>query len=278
MSRIVVVTDSTASLTQDLLERSGIKVVPIHVIIDGRTYLDRVELDPYEVASALTAGKHMTTSRPTPADFLAVYEAAADAGAEQILSLHLSAAMSGTLDAAALAARDAPVPVTVVDSRTIGMGLGFAALNAARAAADGADIDEVQRVALATASASTVMFYVATLDFLRKGGRIGKASAWLGSALRVKPILHVIDGEVAPLEKARTSARALARLTDLAFEAAGDSTVQVAVQHLDNQVRADEVAAALSERLGIPILVCDISAVMGVHTGPGAVAVAVAPA
>lgn len=278
MSRIVVVTDSTASLTTDLVAQSGVVVVPIHVIIDGRTYLDRVDLDPYEVAGALNSGKHMTTSRPTPAEFLEVYEAAAAGGAEQILSLHLSASLSGTLDAAALAARDAPVPVRVVDSRTIGMGLGFAALNAARAAADGADIDEVERVALATASDSTVIFYVATLEFLRKGGRIGKASAWLGSALRVKPILHVVDGEVAPLEKARTSVRALGRLTDLAIEAAGDRSVQVAVQHLDNQQRADEVAAVLSERLRVPVQVCDISAVMGVHTGPGAVAVAVAPA
>ncbi len=278
MSAIAVVTDSTACLTPDLLEQSGVGVVPIHVIVDGQTYLDGVDITSGEVAAALSGFKSVSTSRPTPQQFLDAYTAAAEAGAGAILSVHLSAALSGTYDAARLAARDAPVPVEVVDSRTIAMGLGFAALDAARAVKRGADLTTAADVARRTAAASQVLFYVDTLDFLRRGGRIGKASAWVGSALRVKPLLHVVDGEVAPLEKARTANRALGRLADLAVQAADGRAVEVAVQHLDAAQRAEEMAARLRDTLKVDVIVCEVGAVMGVHVGPGLVAVAVAPA
>lgn len=281
MPSVAVVTDSTACLTPDLLVASGIRVVPIEVIVDGQVLHDGVDIDSHGVAEALVADRRVSTSRPSPQAFLDVYEAAAQAGADSILSIHLSQALSGTIDSARLASKDAPIPVTVVDSRTIGMGLGFAALSAARVASRGGSTDEVMAVGESTAAGSQVIFYVDSLEFLRKGGRIGKASAWLGSALRVKPLLHVTDGEVAPLEKARTAAKALARLTDLAVEAASPGPSRLAVQHLDAPARAADVAAQLAQRLGMDvadIVVCEISAVMGVHVGPGVVSVAVAPA
>lgn len=278
MPSIAVVTDSTACLTPDLLSSTGVRVVPIHVLVDGRTFLDGVDISSDEVAAALSAFKAVSTAKPTPQEFLDAYAAAADAGAESILSVHLSAALSGTYDAARLAARDAPVPVQVVDSRTIAMGLGFAALDAARAVAEGADLPGATAVAERTAASSRVLFYVDTLEFLRRGGRIGKASAWLGGALRVKPLLHVLDGEVAPLEKARTANRALGRLADLAVQAADGRPAQVAVQHLDAPQRAEEMAARLREQLHTDVIVCEVGAVMGVHVGPGLVAVAVVPA
>lgn len=278
MSTIAVVTDSTACLTDDQRRESGVEVVPIHVIVDGRDYLDGVDISSAEVAAALSRYAAVSTSKPTPQQFLDAYTAAADRGAQSVLSVHLSSALSGTYDAARLAARDAPIPVKVVDSRTIAMGLGFSALNAAAAVAGGADLAEATEVAQRTAAGSQVLFYVDTLEFLRRGGRIGKASAWLGSALRVKPLLHVVDGEVAPLEKGRTASRALGRLADLVVEAAGDRRVLVAVQHLDAAQRAEEMAERLREQLRIGVLVCEVGAVMGVHVGPGLVAVAVAPA
>lgn len=277
MSSIAVVTDSTACLTDELLRDSGVKVVPIHVIVDGRTHLDGVDITSEEVSSALSGYKAVTTSRPTTGQFLDAFTQAAQEGADAIVSVHLSSALSGTYDAARLAARDAPVPVEVIDSRTIAMGLGFAALDAARVAKAGADLATVAHVARSTAGASHVLFYVDTLEFLRRGGRIGKASALLGSALRVKPLLHVVDGEVAPLEKARTANRALGRLSDLAVQAADGRSVQVAVQHLDAADRARGMASRLSDKLHVEVLVCEVGAVMGVHVGPGLVAVAVAP-
>jgi DegV family protein with EDD domain len=277
MPSVAVVTDSTACLTDSLLADSGVRVVPIHVLVDGRTYLDGVDITSDEVAAALSDLKSVSTSKPTPQQFLDAYTAAAHDGADAVVSVHLSSALSGTYDAARLAARDAPVPVTVVDSRTIAMGLGFAALAAGRAASEGASVAEVENAVQRIASGSSVLFYVDTLEFLRRGGRIGKASALLGGALRVKPILHVVDGEVAPLEKARTANRALARLADLAVQAADHRSVQVAVQHLDALERAQSMAATLGSRLGVTPVVCEVGAVMGVHVGPGLVAVTVAP-
>lgn len=278
MPTVAVVTDSTACLTDELRERSGVRVVPIHVLVDGQTYLDGVDITSEEVASALSRLASVSTSKPSPHQFLDAYSAAAHAGAESILSVHLSSALSGTYDAARLAARDAPVPVEVVDSRSIAMGLGFAALNAAHAVDAGAGLADAADVARRSAADSQVLFYVDTLEFLRRGGRIGKASAWLGSALRVKPLLHVVDGEVAPLEKARTANRALGRLAELAVAAADGRDVQVAVQHLQAPQRAQEMADRLRAQLHTDVVVCEVGAVMGVHVGPGLVAVAVAPA
>ncbi len=252
--------------------------MPIHVLVDGQTYLDGVDITSEEVASALSRLASVSTSKPSPHQFLDAYSAAAHAGAESILSVHLSSALSGTYDAARLAARDAPVPVEVVDSRSIAMGLGFAALNAAHAVDAGAGLADAADVARRSAADSQVLFYVDTLEFLRRGGRIGKASAWLGSALRVKPLLHVVDGEVAPLEKARTANRALGRLAELAVAAADGRDVQVAVQHLQAPQRAQEMADRLRAQLHTDVVVCEVGAVMGVHVGPGLVAVAVAPA
>lgn len=274
---VAVVTDSTACLTPSVAREAGLSVVPIHVLVDGRTYRDGLDITNEEVAAALSRGESVSTSKPTPQEFHAAYMAAFEAGATQIVSVHVSADLSGTYDSARLAARSIPIPVTIVDSRSIAMGLGFAALAAAHALAAGAQAEEAAQVARDSAAGSQVIFYVDTLEFLRRGGRIGKASAWLGGALRVKPLLHVDDGVVAPLEKARTSVRALDRLTELAEDAAGQRPVRVAVQHLHASERAEAVAARLRESLHVDVMVGEVTAVMGVHTGPGVVAVTVAP-
>ena len=134
---ITVVTDSTACLTPAMIAESGVIVVPIHVIVDGRTHLDGVDINSGEVATALVRGASVSTAKPTPQQFLDAYTAAADGGATEILSVHVSAALSGTYDSARLAARDSPVPVTVIDTHSIAMGLGFAAMSAAAAATGG---------------------------------------------------------------------------------------------------------------------------------------------
>ena len=273
---IAVVTDSTACLTPAMVADSGVIVVPIHVLIDGRNHLDGVDINSGEVATALVRGASVSTAKPTPQQFLDAYTAAADAGAKEILSVHVSSALSGTYDSARLAARDSPVPVTVLDKHSIAMRLGFAAMSAASDAPRGVTV--AAEAARRSADNSQVLFYVDTLEFLRRGGRIGTASAWLGGALRVKPLLHVVDGQVAPLEKARTANRALARLTDLAVEAAGDRPVRVAVQHLHAVDRAQSVASRLQDTLHCEVVVGEVTAVMGVHVGPGVVAITIAPA
>lgn len=279
---VVVVTDSTAYLPPELVETYDIEVVPLYVVLAGRSGREGADIAPDDVARALnTRGQTVSTSRPTPGDFVAAYRRRLDAGADRLVSVHLSAELSSTSDAARLAASQVGEHiVTVVDSRAAAMGLGFAVLAAARAAAAGGTAEEVAAAARSTAARTRTFFVVDTLEHLRRGGRIGSAAAVLGSALAVKPVLHVQEGRVVPLEKVRTAARAQNRLVQRAVEAAGDRPVSVAVHHLAAADRAERLAAELRERL--PQLeelhVSELGAAIGAHVGPGAVGIVVAPA
>ena len=285
MSRTVaLVTDSTAMLPRDVVERHGITVVPLQVVIGATSYDDGADPDvtPETIADALREWKPVSTSRPTPAVFLEAYDRALEAGADEVLSVHLSGEMSGTYESAQLAARDAPLPVRAVDTRQLGMATGFAVLAAAEVLERGGSSEEAAGAALARADGTTSLFYVDTLEYLRRGGRIGAAAALLGSALAVKPLLEIVDGRIATREKVRTSARALSRLEELAVAAAEDRQVDVAVAHLANQERADVLAEHLGSRLRAnlsdrDVLVGEVGAVIGAHVGPGMVAVVVSP-
>jgi DegV family protein with EDD domain len=280
MAWVAVVTDSTAYLPDGLAEQQKISVVPLHVVLGRRTGVEGAQVSPADVALALTERRQeVSTSRPTPAEFAAAYRAT---GASQVVSVHLSQALSGTVDAATLGAREVAadgIEVRVVDSRTLVMGLGFAVLAAARASAAGASADDVEQTARDTAAGTTVLFYVATLEHLRRGGRIGAASALLGTALAVKPLLQVVDGAIAPREKVRTTSRALARLEELAVAAAGDAPVDLAVHHLGAQDSADALAGRLRDRLPAlgRLYVSEVGAVVGAHAGPGLLGVVVSP-
>ena len=279
MSRVTVVTDSSASLPDGVAEERGIVVVPLQVVI-GATSYDEGVATPDMVAEALRSFTPVSTSRPTPAAMADVYAAAVADGAEEIVSIHLSRDMSGTFDSAEVAARDASVPVLAVDTRQVGFATGYAVLAAAAVARDGGTPEEVAAAALARAEATTSLFYVDTLEYLRRGGRVGAAAALLGGALAVKPLLTITDGKVASLEKVRTASRALARLEDLAVEAAGDASAEITVAHLASPERAEQLAARLTERVDLasPVRIAELGAVLGAHVGPGMVSVCVAPA
>jgi DegV family protein with EDD domain len=279
---VAVVTDSTAYLPPGIAAGHAIAVVPVQVVISGVAH-DEDAITPTDVAQALQAWSPVTTSRPSPQAFHDVYEKLAASGATAIVSVHLSAALSSTVESAQLAARDASVPVEVVDSRSVGMGLGFAVVSAAQAAATGADVATVIRAAIQRAASGSQFFYVDTLEYLRRGGRIGTAAALLGSALSVKPLLHVVDGRVELYEKVRTTSRALSRLEEVAVTAAGEAgpgaTVDIAVQHLASPARAADLAARLGPRLSNlgDLMVSEVGAVVGAHVGPGMLGVVVSP-
>jgi len=280
---VVVVTDSTASLSPELADKRGIVVVPLQVVIGATVYDEGPDgATPEMVAEALRAFRPVSTSRPSPALLTEVYAKAAQDGATEILSIHLSAEMSGTHESAQLAARDAPVPVTVVDSRQVGVATGYAALSAADVLDAGGTVADAATAARARAGAATALFYVDTLEYLRRGGRIGAAAALLGGALSVKPLLRIDEGRVVNLDRVRTSARALSRLEDLIVEAAADRPVELCVSHLANPDRAGELAGRLAERLatnlaGREVWCGELGAVLGAHVGPGMVAACVAP-
>jgi DegV family protein with EDD domain len=279
VSGIVVVTDSTAYLPADVAAEHGLTVVPITVVIGGREGLEGVDFSPADVAGALQARRvSVTTSRPAPAEFAEVYQRLIGDGAAGIVSVHLSSKLSGTYDAAVLAAADFNGAVEVVDGRSAGMGLGFAALSGAAAALAGADLTGVRDAAALAADRTTVLFYVDSLEHLRRGGRIGAASALLGTALSVKPILHMVDGAIVVRDKVRTTSRALAKMVDLAVAAAGEEPVDIAVHHLGTPERAAEISNALRDRLGPAVRtlhVSEIGAAVAAHTGPGLLSIVV---
>jgi DegV family protein with EDD domain len=278
MSDVAVVTDSTAYLPPGMAATHDVAEVPLHVVLGTRTGAEGLEVSPGDVASALAERRmQVSTSRPTPAEFAAVYRSL---GASQVVSVHLSAELSGTYDAAVLAASEVAgegIAVRVVDSRMLAMGLGFSVVAAAEAAGAGGSVEDVAAAAVECADRTDMVFYVDTLEHLRRGGRIGAAAALVGAALAVKPLLHVTDGRIAPLEKVRTASKALARLEDIAVQRAGDGPVDLAVHHL----AAQDKASALLDRLRgrIPALVSshvsEVGAVVGAHVGPGLLGVVV---
>lgn len=280
-ARVAIVTDSTASLPADLVSERGIIVVPLQVIIGAKAYDEGTEATPETVATALKEWVPVSTSRPAPAAFAAVYASAARAGAEAIVSIHLSGEVSGTFESAEMAGAEASVPVYAVDSGHVGMGTGFAVLAAADVAAAGGSAKEAVEAARTVAAGTKALFYVDTLEYLRRGGRIGAAAALVGSALAVKPLLEVKDGRIVPLEKVRTAAKALTRLEELAVAAAGTGPVDVAVSHLANPKQAEVLAQRLRGRLGSvapgEIVVGEVGAVVGAHVGPGMLAVVISP-
>ena len=277
-ARVHVVTDSTAGLSALEVLRNPLTVVPLQVVIGGTAYDDGATSSD-AVAEALKTFTPVSTSRPAPQTFADAYAECAKAGAESVVSIHLSGDMSGTFEAAMIGAKDSPIPVRVVDSRSLGMGLGFPVLAAAAAAAEGADQAGVEAAARVRMAAISSYFYVDTLEYLRRGGRIGAAQALLGTALAVKPLLTISGGRIVPLEKVRTSSRAIARLADIAVQRAGDGPVQLAVHHLANLDKAHTLADGLAERLpqADEIVLREVGAVIGAHVGPGMLAVVVAP-
>jgi DegV family protein with EDD domain len=273
--RVAVVTDSTSCLPASTVSDLGVRVVPLRVTLGHRVAIDDgVDVTPADVTRALREKFTVRTSRPTPDEFAAAFQEELDSGASRVVSVHISAALSGTWESATLAAQDFPHGVVrVVDSRSTAMGLGFAVLAAAECARDGGSAAKVQGAATATVDATRTMFYVDTLEYLRRGGRIGNASALFATTLSVKPLLQMVEGQIVPLEKVRTSARAISRLVELTVAAAGSGTVDLAIHHLAASERAAAVEGQL--KAAVPGLresrIAELGAVIGAHLGPGVI-------
>jgi DegV family protein with EDD domain len=277
--RVAVVTDSTACLPAELAARYDIRVVPLQVTIGDRTGDEGTEVTPDDVRRALEAHVAVVTSRPVPARFEQAYADACTAGASGVVAVTMSSVLSGTHESAQAAGRAAGCDVRCVDSRTTAMGLGFAVLTAARVAADGGSIDDVEAAAAEQAALTRTLFYVDTLEHLRRGGRIGRARALVGTALHVKPLLHIDDGEIALLDKVRTASRARARLVDLAVESAGDGLVDVALHHAAGADAVNQLTTELKQRLPKirDVVTAQLGAVVTAHAGPGAIGIVVSP-
>ncbi|RKN42817.1 DegV family protein [Micromonospora endolithica] len=276
---VAVVTDSTAYLPPDLLLTHPMTVVPLTVVLNGAEGLEGVETFPADATRALSGRRvSVSTSRPAPEQFARTYRHLLDSGADGVVSVHLSGELSGTVEGARLAAAEFGERVAVVDSRSCGMGVGFPAVAAATAAARGLGVPEVRDAAVDAIGRTTIFFYVDTLEFLRRGGRINAAEALFGTALSVKPIMHMPDGAIVLKDKVRTASRGVARLVDLAVEAAGDAEVDLGLHHLAAPQRAEALREALTDRLGDRLrdtYVSEAGAVVAAHAGPGLACVVV---
>ena len=276
---IRVITDSTADLPPDMAAELGIEVVPLNVHFGTDTFRDGIDLSADEFYQRLVASpRPPTTSQPSVGAFLEVYQKALDEGADGIVSVHISAKLSGTWNSSVQAREQLadPSQVEVVDTGQASMGLGWVAAAAARAAQAGASLEEVANAARSAADKVRVLFLVDTLEFLQKGGRIGKAAAMFGSVLSIKPLLTIQEGEVHPLEKVRTRGKGVARLVQLVQEAAPLQSMAVLYTTTEDEARA------LAERLGpcVPggeVVVGRLGTVVGTYAGPGLLGVGWAP-
>lgn len=280
MSGIRVITDSTCYLPSGVAHAMGVSVVPVQVIVAGTPYDETEDAQAERVSEAFRSWQPVTTSRPSPERFTRAIHEAIDAGAKGVVITTLSSAMSATYESALIAAKESSIPVHVIDSRTIAMALGFAVLSGARLAREGGDLDQVAQVIREVAEESRTYFYVDTMEYLRRGGRVSATKAAVGQALQVKPILTVEDGAVVMCDKVRTTSKALARLLELACSEASELRApRFAVQHLGASERASALAAELRTRYPTAEIVeCPVGGVVGAHVGPGMVAVVVCPA
>ena len=273
---VVVVTDSSARLRTDDVRACHIRVVPLHILVDGRDLRDGVDAIPPD----LYQRGHVTTAGATPKELAETYrDALRDSGGDGVVAVHISGELSSTLGAAEYAAREFGGAVRVVDSKSTAMGTGFVALAAARAAYAGADLESVVAEAQSTVSRVRAYIVVQRLDNLRRSGRIGTAASWLGTALALKPLLRIDEqGRLVLAQRVRTASKAQAAMVEQVLDVVGEQRAGLAIHHIDNPAAAGELAATLAAALpgcGSPV-VTDLGPVLGVHVGAGAVGIVVA--
>lgn len=271
MRKVAIVTDSSATLPKDLVQELDIHVVPLLLTFDDQTFRDGVDIMPGEVYRWLRANKHIpTTSAPSAGDFLRVY-AAAGREASGIVSIHLPAWLSATYNTAVVTSRLVDgVQIRVLNCHTAAMGQGFVVLEAARAAAAGADLDMVVARATKVAPKMNLLVAVGTLEYLYRGGRIGGAAALLGAMLQIKPILYLGDGQVDVFAKPRTKSRAVRIMLQRMAELADSRPLHVAILHADVLDEAEDLRQKVVDQFNCAELyVTEFTPVMGAHVGPG---------
>jgi DegV family protein with EDD domain len=276
--KVAIVTDSTADLPAQLIKTRAITVVPLTLNFEGRSLLDGVEIRPSEFYRRLpNATTHPTTSQPSAGRFAEAYASLLESH-DEVVSIHISEKLSGTYASAVQGAEMTDANrVRVVDSQVVSMSLGLVTLAATEMAARGADGATVARRVTEMRDQVQTYFSVATLEFLRRGGRIGRASAMLGSVLQVKPVLCIRDGLVTPLERVRTFERALNRIVELTREVDRGHGLCVIVGHGDAEADAERVAREL-EPSAETLMIQPLGPVVGAHAGPGVVGVGCYPA
>lgn len=276
-NKVAIVSDSTAYLPQDWVEKFNIKIAPSVVIWDGEELRDWYDIKPKEFFSRLSTSSTMpTTSQPTPAYFKSIYEGLLADGYD-ILGVHISHKLSGTFSSAEQARQMFPGEnIENVDTLSASMGEGWPILMAARAVQAGKSLAECRLVVEEACKHTGILLTVETLEFLHRGGRIGGAQRLLGTALNFKPILEVIDGRIEPAERVRTRKKSLSRLVELAAEKIGDKKpVYLAALHANAREEAEQLMEMCSAEMDlVDSVITDVAPTVGTHTGPGTLGLA----
>ena len=278
--KVAIVTDGASSLTPAMGKEYGLDVAPVYVTFNGETYLSGVNLDAAEFYRLLRANKKLpTTAQPTVQDFIDIYTKLAE-DVDEIVTVVISHHMSATLQSALMAQEQfTAIPTHVIDSESVSLGLGMMAIAAARAAAQGQDAKQVVQLLEKIKQSINVIFTVETLEYLHKGGRIGGATAFLGSALSIKPILYIKNGRIEPLERVRTRKRSIARLLELVEEKVGTSEAHFAVLHCEADEEARELGEQVKAKFNCAELgIAEAGPVIGTHAGPGTLGLGFYPA
>jgi len=281
LQKLHIVTDSTADLPETLVGEYDITVVPLHVIFgSGESFLDGVEISTTEFYMRLKQSKELpSTSQPTPAEFAAMYQKLAGPG-KSIISIHISSGMSGTVQSANLASRMVEgADIEVIDSRVVSMGLGIIVLEAAKCAREGKSKQEVIGVIRKTIEKMEIFFVVETLEYLARGGRIGKAQALLGTVLNIRPICTISEGIIHPYEKVRGKTRSIDRLVQLVSERAAQRPVICSFIHSADPAGLEELRTKAAAKLNLlhPAIESELGAVVGTHAGPGVLGIVFLP-
>ena len=276
MAKIAIVTDSTANLPSELVERYGIHVVPNLLIFGEQTFRDGVDITPQEFYRRLREDKHLpTTSAASVGDFLRVY-AKLSREAEAIISIHVPKELSAIFSAAQMASELIEgIPIHVIDARTAAIGQGLVVLEAARAAAGGQSLAEILHRIEDIIPKVDLLVTLDTLEYLHRGGRVPAVAALVSSVLQIKPIIYVKDGATGVLEKPRTRARAVRRMLEIMEERVGSSPVHTAVMHAEALKEAEKLRSEVASRFNcVELFITEFTPVMGAHTGPGVLGVA----
>jgi len=272
--KLAIVTDSVSDISPKIAKELNIKVVPLTVIFGTEQFLDGIELSNAEFFKKLeTDPNHPSTSQPSPEAFVKTYEKLLKEGYE-ILSVHVSAKLSGTINSAEQAIKAIDTnKIKIVDTGSASMAQGLVAMSAARAAKNAKSLDELANIAESTAKKTTVFVAMDTMEFLKRGGRIGKARAMLGSILNIKPIITTNDGEIVPHSRARTIKKAISSMINDMGEK--DQIIEVAVLHSTTPDLAKDVLTQINaQNLNNPGTITEIGPVVGTHAGPGCLAIA----
>lgn len=273
---VKIITDSAADLPKALAAEHGIEVIPLNVYSDGREYMDNVTLEPEELFQGMRAGKSYTTSLPSFSSFEAAFRTVAEQGVYVAFSSELSGTYQASLTAQEQLRDDGfAADLTIVDTKCASTGLGLVALRAAELAASGASKEAIEQAVRWHAAHMEHIFTVDDLEYLLRGGRVSAVSAFIGGLLNIKPILHVEEGKLVPIEKVRGRKKVFSRLLDIMAERGADLSSQtIGICHGDDPEAAQELRDQIEARFGCKkFLIAMIGASIGAHAGPGTLSV-----